>query len=305
MRHMPAEPDFTEPAATPADAAALDLDDIALTDAIRRVLAAAPSPQADAASLDANTADSTLYLVDLGRRRDRIQGSLLARVHDQGDRAHRDGVAAPASAADTAALDGALRELHAQGLLLAHAPRGAGGLLACVARMALAGRVGAALNVDLLVTGGDGVSDGRMDSGEVKNWTQQVSGRRAEQTLRALFAEEAGSVLQVRTADRSAVMRALRGHDLGRCTYFIGKTRPAAAATDQGKDALTIWRDAAQIFGATLEQLAHPERVGQALPRSADEVAAPVPKPRSHEEKINELRLGVSGGTRIQYKRAP
>jgi phosphoribosylformylglycinamidine synthase len=297
---MPAEPDFTEPAAAP-----LDLDDITLTDAIRRVLAAARSPQADATPLDANTADSTLYLVDLGRRRDRIQGSLLARVHDQGDRVHRDGVAAPAPAAEAETLDQALHELHAQNLLLAHAPRGAGGLLACVARMALAGRVGAALNVDLLVTGGDGVSDGRMDSGEVKNWTQQVSGRRAEQTLRALFAEEVGCVLQVRTADRSVVMQALRCHDLGRCTYFIGKTRPAAAATDQGKDALTIWRDAAQIFGATLAQLAHPERIGEAVPRSADEMAAPAPKPKSHEEKINELRLGVTGGTRIQYKHAP
>ena len=52
--------------------------------------------------------------------------------------------------------------------------------------MAFAGQLGVALNVDMLITEGDGISDSRMDSGEGKNWGQQVSGRREAQTLAAL-----------------------------------------------------------------------------------------------------------------------
>jgi phosphoribosylformylglycinamidine synthase len=39
--------------------------------------------------------------------------------------------------------------------------------------MAFAGHVGVALNVDMLVTEGDGISDSRMDSGEGKNWASR------------------------------------------------------------------------------------------------------------------------------------
>ena len=278
----------------PADAATpLNLDDITLPDAIRRVLAALSTEAAKAPALDGSELQSTLMLVDLGRQRDRVQGSLLAQAFGQGDRVHRDGAAPAAAPADAAALDAALQALRDQHRLLAECPRGAGGLLACVAHMAQAGNVGVALNVDLLVTGGDGVSDGRMDSGEVKNWTQQVSGRRAEQTLRALFAEEAGAVLQVRTADRAAVMQVLRDHGLSRCTHFIGKTRPQAAATDQGKGALTIWRDATQIFGATLEQVARADFDLVAAGGAPQPEGAPKRQPETREEKIRALKMGL------------
>ncbi len=63
--------------------------------------------------------------------------------------------------------------------------------------MAFAGQVGVALNVDMLVTEGDGISDSRMDSGDAKNWATQVAERRNELTLKALFNEELGVVLQV------------------------------------------------------------------------------------------------------------
>lgn len=289
---MPAS--HSNPAQTPTDAAApLNLDDVTLPDAVQRVLAALAADADNVPALDANELDTTLLLVDLGRQRDRVQGSLLARVCGQGDRAHRDGAAGVATPAESAALAQALDELRSQHKILAEHPRGAGGLLACVAHMACSGNVGVALNVDLLVTGGDGVSDGRMDSGEVKNWTQQVSGRRAEQTLRALFSEEAGAVLQVRTADRAAVMQVLRDHGLSRWTHFVGKTRPQGAATDQGKGALTIWRDATQIFGATLEQITRadfdPRATGTAGPSEAD---APR-KPQTREEKIKAMRMGL------------
>ena len=64
--------------------------------------------------------------------------------------------------------------------------------------MAFAGHLGVSLNVDLLVTEGDGIADSRAEYGDSKNWAQQVSARREELTLRALFNEELGAIVQVR-----------------------------------------------------------------------------------------------------------
>jgi phosphoribosylformylglycinamidine synthase len=121
--------------------------------------------------------------------------------------------------------------------------------------MACAGQVGVSLNVDMLVTEGDGISDSRMDSGDAKNWTQQVSARREELTLKALFNEELGVVLQVRTTERNAVMQTLREHGLSKHSHFIGKTRPAASSIDVGKGQLQVWRDTKAVFSASLHDL--------------------------------------------------
>ncbi len=86
--------------------------------------------------------------------------------------------------------------------------------------MAFAGHVGVALNVDLLVTEGDGISDSRAEYGDAKNWAGQVSARREELTLKALFNEELGMLLQVRTAERNEVMQTLRAHGLSRPQPF-------------------------------------------------------------------------------------
>jgi phosphoribosylformylglycinamidine synthase len=121
--------------------------------------------------------------------------------------------------------------------------------------MAFAGHVGVALNIDMLVTEGDGISDSRADHGDSKNWASQVSARRDELSLRALFNEELGVVLQVKTADRDAVMQVLREHGLSRHSHFVGKTRPAASPMEAGKGRITVWRDAKEIFGAELRDL--------------------------------------------------
>jgi phosphoribosylformylglycinamidine synthase len=115
--------------------------------------------------------------------------------------------------------------------------------------------VGVALNVDLLVTEGDGISDSRMETGDAKNWAQQVSARREELTLRALFAEELGVLLQVRTPERDAVMQVLRAHGLSKWSHYVGKTRPLADAIDKGKGQLSVWRDTREIFAASLQDL--------------------------------------------------
>ena len=158
-------------------------------------------------------------------------------------------------AQDLLALVAALHDLRAQSLVLAYHDRSDGGLLATVAEMAFAGRVGVSLNVDMLVLEGDGVTDSRMDVGDSKNWAGQVGARREELTLKALFNEELGVVLQVRTEDRNAVMQTLRTHGLSKHSHVVGKTRPGAQAQGDTGPSLQSWRDAKSVFSAPLHDL--------------------------------------------------
>jgi phosphoribosylformylglycinamidine synthase len=195
--------------------------------------------------------DTTLVLVDLGRGRNRMGGSILAQVLGQpgGEVPDLD------DAQDLVKLVAAVNELRGQGRLLAYHDRSDGGLFAAACEMAFAGHVGVALNVDLLVTEGDGISDSRADYGDAKNWATQVSARREELTLKALFSEELGVLLQVRTAERNEVMQVLRAHGLSRHAHFVGKTRPADSAIEAGKGELQVWRDTKVVFGAKLADL--------------------------------------------------
>jgi len=193
------------------------------------------------------TEDSTLILVDLGRGRNRMGASILAQTLQQTG----DAVPDLDDPQDLVRLVEAVNELRRQGRILAYHDRSDGGLLAAVAEMAFAGHVGVALNVDLLVTEGDGISDSRMDAGDSKNWTAQVGARREELTLKALFSEELGVVLQVRSAERDAVLAVLRAHGLSACSHVIGKTRPQGS----GAGELQVWRDAKMVFSAPLRDL--------------------------------------------------
>ncbi|WP_043004398.1 phosphoribosylformylglycinamidine synthase [Comamonas testosteroni] len=201
--------------------------------------------------LDAEVEDSTLVLIDLGRGKMRMGGSIIGQVLNQSGNEVPD----LDDPKDLIAMVDAVNALRAKGLILAYHDRGDGGLLATAAEMAFAGHVGVALNVDMLITEGDGISDSRMDSGEGKNWGKQVSGRREDLTLRALFNEELGAVLQIRTEDRAEVLQVLREHGLIQCSHVIGKTRPASSPVDAGKGELQVWRDANKVFGATLSDL--------------------------------------------------
>ncbi|MFD1709232.1 phosphoribosylformylglycinamidine synthase [Ottowia sp. GY511] len=199
--------------------------------------------------------DTTLVLVDLGRGRHRLAGSVLAQALGQSGSPTVDGVPDLHDPQDLKALVAAVNQLRAEGKLLAYHDRSDGGLIAAAAEMAFAGQVGVALNVDLLVTEGDGISDSRAEYGDAKNWASQISARREELTLRALFAEELGVLLQVRTAERDAVMQVLRAHGLSKWSHYVGKTRPAADTIDKGKGQLSVWRDTKEIFAASLQDL--------------------------------------------------
>ncbi|MBK8665592.1 MAG: phosphoribosylformylglycinamidine synthase [Burkholderiales bacterium] len=199
--------------------------------------------------------DTTLVLIDLGKGRHRLAGSVLGQALGQSGCPMADGVPDLDEAQDLKALVSAVNQLRAEGKILAYHDRSDGGLLAAAAEMAFAGHVGVALNVDMLVTEGDGISDSRAEYGDAKNWAQQVSTRREELTLKALFSEELGVLLQVRTAERDAVMHVLRAHGLSKWSHYVGKTRPASSSVDKGKGQLSVWRDAREIFSASLHDL--------------------------------------------------
>ena len=197
------------------------------------------------------TDDTTLVLIDLGHGQNRMAGSILAQTLDS----MGDTVPDLDKPEDLVNLVNAVNALRTKNQILAYHDKSDGGLVACVAEMAFAGHVGVSINVDMLVTEGDGIGDSRMDVGDSKNWAGQVSARRDELTLKALFNEELGVVLQILTADRSAVMATLREHGLSAHSHCIGKTRPASSEIDAGKGELQIWRDAKGIFKAPLSDL--------------------------------------------------
>jgi phosphoribosylformylglycinamidine synthase len=187
--------------------------------------------------------DTTLIAIDLGAGRMRLGGSMLAQVLG----AFGNEVPDLDDPQRLKSLVAAINALRNDNKLLAYHDRSDGGLWASVCEMAFAGHLGVSLNVDLLVTEGDGISDSRAEYGDSKNWATQVSERRNERTLAALFNEELGAVIQVRTADRDAVMAVLREHGLSKHAHTVGKTNERAI--------VEVWRDAKPIFNAPLRDL--------------------------------------------------
>ncbi|MCY0388127.1 phosphoribosylformylglycinamidine synthase [Robbsia sp. Bb-Pol-6] len=180
----------------------------------------------------AEVGDTVLIAIDLGRGRNRMAGSILAQViHQVGDQAPD-----LDDAQDLKHLFDAIQRLNAAGQLLAYHDRSDGGLFAAVCEMAFAGHVGVSLNVDMLTLDPDHESD----FGDAKDWATQTSGRRNDRTLRALFNEELGAVVQVRATDRDAVFAVLREVGLSACSHVIGKPN------ERGD--IEIYRDAKRIY---------------------------------------------------------
>ncbi|OZA10240.1 MAG: phosphoribosylformylglycinamidine synthase, partial [Polynucleobacter sp. 24-46-87] len=183
--------------------------------------------------------ETELILIDLGRGKNRMAGSILAQVLNQS------GKSAPNvdHPEDLKALANAIIELRKADQLLAYHDRSDGGLFACIAEMAFASHIGISLNVDMIA-----VDIGQeADWGDAKNWAQQVSGRRHEQTMRALFNEELGAVIQIRKSDREAVFAVLRKLNLSAYSHVIAKPNT------NGR--IEIWRDAKNIFAEPREVL--------------------------------------------------
>ena len=136
-----------------------------------------------------NVEDSVLLLVDLGNGKARMGGSAFGQVYNNmsGDAPDLD---------DTGHLKdfyGVIQQLVAEDKLLAYHDRGDGGLFATLVEMAFAGRCG--LNVDLtsLVANQADVN---------------------EASIRALFNEELGAVIQIAKQDVAAVEALFKEADL-------------------------------------------------------------------------------------------
>ena len=177
--------------------------------------------------------DTVLILIDLGAGRNRLGGSALAQVTQQLGNQVPD-LDDPAALASAFA---AVQALAAQGRVLAVHDRSDGGLFATVCEMAFAGHCGVTLNLDMLT-----IDPYSADWGDFKIRPEQVAVQRNELTMKALFAEEPGVLLQVRQADRDGVLGALREAGLSRLSHVVGKPND--------RDAIEVWRDAKKVWSA-------------------------------------------------------
>lgn len=140
--------------------------------------------------------ESVLVLVDLGAGQNRLGGSVLAQVYKQlGDQCP--------DLDDASLMQGffaAIQQLNADSLLLAYHDRADGGLLATVAEMMFASRLG--VDLGFAAPGTD--------------------------LLAALFNEELGAVLQIAVSDQEVVLAILAEHGLAACTQIIGRVKSQA-----------------------------------------------------------------------------
>jgi len=184
--------------------------------------------------LQQGAGDTALILIDLGRGKNRLGASALSLVTQQLGNEVPD----VDSADDLKAFFAAIQALNADDKLLAYHDRSDGGLYATLCEMAFAGRAGVTVNLDILTM----ESEHAADWGDAKNWTGQVAERRNELTLRALFNEELGAVIQVRADQKTDVMNVLRAYNLGACSHIIGKVNDRAVV-EFTRDAKVIYSE--------------------------------------------------------------
>ena len=174
---------------------------------------------------------SALILIDLGQGKQRMGGSVLAHTFNQV------GLSTPdvADAQLMKTFFTTIRALAAQGVILAYHDRSDGGLLATVCEMAFAGRVGVSINLDMLT-----IDPVAADWGDYKIRPEQVAVQRDEITLKALFAEELGAVIQVPMSARDHVMQTLREAGLSAHSHVMGSLNTV--------DEIQIYRDGKCIY---------------------------------------------------------
>lgn len=188
--------------------------------------------------LRTDSGPTSLILIDLGRGRHRMGGSILAQVCNQVGETTPDIDDANALRAFFVTV----RALAQQGVILAYHDRSDGGLFAAACEMAFAGHTGVSLNLDMLT-----IDENAADWGDYKIRPAQVSVQRDELTLKALFTEEAGALIQVPAGERDAVMQVLRAAGLSACSHVVGSLN--------GSDEIEIFRDGRRIWGRARSEL--------------------------------------------------
>ena len=137
--------------------------------------------------------DTTLIYITLGERQNRLGGSALAQVYRQlGSKCPDLDVPVRLKG-----LFDSIQFLNRKDLLLAYHDISDGGLFTTICEMSFAGHTGVSVRLDNL----------------------------GEYDIPALFAEEIGAVIQVKTDDAETVMNILSGHGLANCIFEIGSLR--------------------------------------------------------------------------------
>jgi phosphoribosylformylglycinamidine synthase len=241
--------------------------------------------------------DTALIAIDLGRGKNRLGASALSLVTQQLGNEVPD----VDSADDLKGFFGAIQKLNSDGKLLAYHDRSDGGLYATLCEMAFAGRSGLTVNLDILTMEGEHAADW----GDAKNWTGQVAERRNELTLRALFNEELGAVIQVRAADKTAVMNVLRAFNLGACSHIIGKpnergviefTRDAKVIYSEQRSALhRLWSETSWRIARLRD---NPACADAEYDRLLDETDPGISPVITFDPSVNVAAPFVAGGAR-------
>ncbi len=165
--------------------------------------------------------DTSLILIDLGNKQNRMGASCLAQVYNEL------GTSAPDvdNASDLKGFFDGMQTLIKDNKVIAYHDRSDGGLFTTVAEMAFAGKAGASVNLDGL----------------------------GEDAASILFNEELGGVIQVAKADEAAVLEVLAANGLGEMSHVIGSvnTEDKVSFSFGGKEVLantrthyrTVWAE--------------------------------------------------------------
>ncbi|MDQ5977837.1 MAG: phosphoribosylformylglycinamidine synthase, partial [Verrucomicrobiota bacterium] len=199
-----------------------------------------PVPSTSTPNLNDQEEDTVLLLIDLGRGKNRLGGSILAQVVSQMGETTPD----VDNAADLKNFWNAIQQLGREGKLLAYHDRSDGGLLATAVEMAFAGHTGVSIEIPHL-----------------------------HEPFAALFNEELGAVVQIRESDLDDVLLAFRSHGLKACVSRLGTLNATHTfrVSQNGKVLIeenlfalrAIWSDVTRRIAALRDNPVHAEQEQQ------------------------------------------
>ncbi len=173
-----------------------------------------------------------IILIDLGKGKNRLAGSILTQVSGQYGNQTPD----LDNPQDLINLFSGIKKLKDNNLILAMHDRSDGGLWAALCEMSFAGHMGISINIDILIASSQ--SNNAYD--DVKDGAKQNSGARHKAALEVLFNEEVGLVIQTAKQNREQVFNILREFNLSSYSHIT--------AAPNISDNIEIYCDAKVIF---------------------------------------------------------
>ncbi|UOF93837.1 MAG: hypothetical protein IR526_00245 [Bordetella sp.] len=181
---------------------------------------------------------SFLLLIDLGFGLNRIGGSLLSKIYNLS------GYHVPEinSLKDIQKFLVLIRILIRYRLILRCYDRSIGGLFLTIAKMSFSEKIGISVNLDMLT-----FDDKITDWGDYKIRPEQISVQRNESSLKSLFCEELGAVIQIPASKRNLIMKVLQKSGLSKYSHIIG--------TLNHSEKIEIFQDGKKIWEESIKNL--------------------------------------------------